>query len=309
MKYVTDLPLLVIVMREMSDISERRKTVLTASAVILPAAVALLTGYAKIEALEAWRYMSDLFSFDHAIGETLRGNLGLEFTYGNTFGEHGYLFFFLLLPFKAVLKGRLVLLMVMLAPAFYLAMALVLQRVLRSITDGTKAAILSMPTLFCVMSLRGLLEPTYGFHPDTFAGFLAVCFTAYLVSDEWRTEDRDERRSWPYAWAAWLTIFILLKEEMALLAILYFLCAFLISRKKKDAVLLLVCGAVLICDVVLMKVCRTALSGGGQSFRSIGPIVQNLSIRGIGGFISGSSAVRFLGPCCAYAIAFKGVST
>lgn len=215
----------------------------TAGVVILPALFVLLATaaflaivYLKHDTYRNWRYEYDLFSFNTAITETARGNIGLDFEYGNTFGDHAYLFVLLLAPLKFVLGTRMIYLLLVLSAVAYYLSNLVFYFVVRKRTTPLLAFMLGMVNLVgFTYILYGLEEKNWGMHPDTMAGFLLNAVTClYLL-----LEDKDLsgwRRTIAQALlAGFLIAFLSLKEEMVILGFIFFFTAAVLKRSKAFA--------------------------------------------------------------------------
>jgi hypothetical protein len=196
-------------------------------AIVFSAAI----GYLKSDSLHAWKYTSDLFTYDTVLQETLRGHLGLEFNYGNTFGDHAYIFLLLLLPLKLLLQNRMVELLVWLCPAAGLLSTVVLFFAVRNLKGSLTAVWIAGASLLSFgLAYRGIYEDLYGFHPDTFSGYMAVGFSACLIWYHARREiQRHSALQLVVFWIFFL-LFISLKEEMALLGILFFIICVIFER-------------------------------------------------------------------------------
>ena len=180
----------------------------------LCAFLGILTLLLKLRALHYWQYTSDLFTFDQMLGETLRGRFGLEYTYGDQFGEHAYLTLLLLLPLKLALKTRFVYVLAALTPLAYGACGLMLLRAFREPSAPWKAPLAAFLFLANAGVLSGLLEDYYGFHPDIAASFIGVVFAALLA----REHDRREAGPAPWPLYAAFALMVASKEDFALSA-------------------------------------------------------------------------------------------
>lgn len=177
-------------------------------------------------------YTSDMFSFDQGMQESFRGNLSLEYFYGRFLGDHAYWFLVLLLPLKALLGQQMVILLVLLGPAAFVGSALMLWRTLKDSGGAPEASLCMIPYLMTINILMGLGEPTFGFHPDTLSGFLAVGFTAALVERQRRVDSGQATKKVTGLFIGLLMVFMSLKEEMTLLAVVYFAVLMLFERSR-----------------------------------------------------------------------------
>ncbi len=172
-----------------------------------------------------------MFSYDTVIQENARGFWGLDFTWGNIFGEHAYFILVLLTPLKFLLQTRMIYVLLVLGPLFYSISAIVFFFVSRLFISTTNAFFLSLIYLFgFAYTFRGLHEFFYGMHPDTLAGYLAVAMTATLIWREYNQSQNKKSTFQTLGAVIFLFLFLVLKEQMALLAIIYFGIVYFFSR-------------------------------------------------------------------------------
>lgn len=212
----------------------------------------------KLKGLAEWRYTSDLFTFDQMLQQTLHGRFGLEYTYGNQFGDHAWLTMLALLPIKAVAGARMAGILLLLGPVTF-ALGVLAFFITSEATDAVAAAAASLIMLLYLGFGEGLLETTYGFAPDLIGGFAALAMAAALEAtlERRRTISRGAGR----LFIVTALVFILTKEEMALLAILFFSVLALDRRVglwRVSAVRWLALSAsVLMGDIVLIRICQS----------------------------------------------------
>jgi hypothetical protein len=217
----------------------------------LAVGLGLLASAVKLRALASWQYSSDLFTFDQAMAETLRGHFMLEFTDGRELGEHAHLIFLALLPLKLLLGGQFPRFLVAVSPLAFAVCGLVLYRTARAEAPAWRAFLAAALLLLNSDILYGTLEPFFGFHPDLAAAFFGVCFVALLA----RERSRPSRRPW--ALLACFSLFVLAKEEFAACALagLAWLCWRAPGRWTRP--LAAAAAAVLVFDLLLIRSQRT----------------------------------------------------
>ncbi|MCB0208381.1 MAG: hypothetical protein KDJ52_03600 [Anaerolineae bacterium] len=196
--------------------------------------IILIVAYLKINSLIFWQYTSDLFMYDQILQETLQGNFVLEFTYGSGFGDHSYFFLFFLLPIKALLRENMVYVLILLGPIVYGVSAITAYLYFKH-TNGQRQGII-YGVIFLLnfgLTVPGLYEATYGFHPDILAGFLAIIFTIFLIHyHQLRSLNKTSTKPVFIGLLISFGLFISLKEEMAVLSIVFFLVLFLWKRER-----------------------------------------------------------------------------
>ena len=211
----------------------------------------------KLMVLFSHGYTSDMFSFDQGMQESFRGNLSLEYFYGRFLGDHAYWFLILLLPLKALLGKHMVMLLILLGPASFVGSALLLWRALKNSAGAAEASLCTIPYLLTVNILMGLGEPTFGFHPDTLSGFLAVGFTAALVERQRQIDSGQASKKVTGLFIALLIVFMSLKEEMTLLAVVYFAVLMLFERSRWQINALHSAWVVLVAQFVSIRLLET----------------------------------------------------
>ncbi len=208
-----------------------RENILVFVFVFLAVIAGAVIAYLKIDTALSWRYASDIFSYDTVIQENARGFWGLDFSWGNIFGEHAYFIFILLTPLKFLLHSRMIYVLLILGPLFYSISAIMVFFVSRLFISATNAFFLSLIYLLGFgYTFRGLHETFYGMHPDTLAGFIAVAMTAALI---WREHNQSQNKNSTFQTLGavlFLLLFLAIKEQTALLAVIYFGVAFLFRR-------------------------------------------------------------------------------
>lgn len=223
----------------------------------LTVAAAAAFAFIKLRSLYLWQYTSDMFMYDQIMALTLDGHFGLEYTYGNQFGDHAYLIILALLPVKLLIGRHMVALLTALGPLSYGLCAVLVYLAMRRTTGPRRALLPGALCLAVPYGGRGIFEITYGCHFDTFSGFLAVGFAALLVWRRQRVADGGPTRGLTVAFAAVYLFFFLLKEEMALLGVVFF-AVLLAWRRDRFA---LVCFAVslagFLADYAFMSLCKT----------------------------------------------------
>jgi hypothetical protein len=212
----------------------------------------------KLNALVAWRYTSDLFNFDQMLQQTMHGRFGLEYTYGNMFGDHAYLSLLVLVPVKAFAGAGMAGILLLCGPlAFVLGLVAFLAT--SEATDPLAAAAVSMVMLLHLGLGQGLLEITYGFAPDIVSGFAAMAMAAALdaLLERRTTISRGVRGVFIVS----ALVFLLTKEEMALLGILFFGVLALDRRarawRRSALGWLAASAAILIGDFLLIRICQS----------------------------------------------------
>lgn len=235
------------------------------ASIILPILfIALASGvfislvYLKFDTFRNWRYEYDLFSFNTAITETAKGHIGLDFEYGNTFGDHAYLFVLLLAPLKYILGSRMIYLLLSLAAIAHYLSSLVFFYFVTRRTSCFFGFTLSVVYLIgFTYILQGLLEDVWGMHPDTLAGFLLVAVTCFYLMLDDSNLARKWRRLVQVMLAITLILFLSLKEEMVILAIIYFAIVAISKRSKRFAIIAAAMVVLLVFDFQFIEWFRT----------------------------------------------------
>lgn len=215
-------------------------------------------GYVKIDTFNSWRYTIDLFAFDTAIKETARGNWGLEFTYGNTFGDHAYFFLLALVPLALICKASTIYALLLSGPLVFAITSIIFYYTVRQFTDIKKTFLLSLIFLLGFgLTFISLIETQYGMHPDTYAGYLAVAMTSFLLYREKRESQGQTTTLQNLGAFIFLFLFVIQKEEMSLLAVIFFLIVFIFRRTKFHLYLLIFSVLALGAGIFVMEISQT----------------------------------------------------
>lgn len=248
--------------------------------VILALGLGLGMAVLKTHAYLNWQYTSDLFTYETIAQETLRGNPGVEFTYGNSFGDHAYLYLFLITALKPLLNTDTIYLMLWFGPIFYTTSAVVIFFALQKAFDLPKAFLVTLCYLFGYgFFAHGLLEKTYGMHPDTVSGFLATALTALLICREKMLAQGQSTKGLTRWIVATLVAFFLLKEEMALLAIFLFFWILLFRRNRYYLKLALFSCAAFLLDWMVIHFSQTSFNRTNQAL--FAALVEGLRQHGL----------------------------
>lgn len=213
--------------------------------------------YIKIDSLFAWRYTSDLFLYEQILTETLQGNFGIEYTYGNQFGIHAYFFLLVFLPVKFIL-GNYNILFILLTPTFFYAITTMLifwgiNTLLRN--NPFSAFLCGLIFLFSFKILEGLYQKIYGVQLlDDLAGFFAVLFVIFLQI--YKTQQKKLA-----FFLLFYCSFLLLREDMAILGTLFFLCLFLCERTRFNLLMGIVSFLVLAAEKLFINHFATIFGG------------------------------------------------
>lgn len=226
--------------------------------VIIAILSTVIIGYLKVDSFRSWRYTSDLFTYDTAIQETARGFFGLEFTYCNVFGDHAYLFLLLLTPLKLFLKSRMIYVLLLLGPLAYCISNIVFFFATRRITGTINAFFLSTIFLFGYSkTYHGLYESFFGMHPDIFSGFVAVAMAAMLIWKENDDANNKNSRFQTIGAVFFLFLFLIIKEEMAILAFIFFSIAFIFKRTTFHRNLAILSIVTCVFDFIFIRLSQT----------------------------------------------------
>lgn len=238
----------------------------------------------KFEAYRAWRYTSDIFSFFSVMRETSRGFIGLEFVYGNAFGDHAYWFLVLMSPLYWLFNAQSIYFLLAAAPITYWVSGILLYFTLRHFTHQLTALFLTMSYIIGYHHIfRGLYEDVYGMHPEIVGGFLLVIMTCLLLR---RSNDVMIQPGFQYLNVLIGLTFLLccsLKEEMVLLGLIYWSVAFLCARKIYAARWLLVSVMLLAVDFLLIQYFRTPYNRTNEALLT--DLISNLQTRSWYGFL------------------------
>ena len=213
-------------------------------------------GCTKVVAALHWRYSSDLFAFLQYGTELAAGHTGLDYTYGNPLGDHAYLWLPLLGPLVWLLGKHALWVLLLAPPLMFGASNIVLYRWLRQRLSPSAAVMLGLPYLFHGHVAEGLFEDRWGFHPDNLAGSLLVILAVTLLPP---SNAREAGAPQAMPGAAWLALcaFLLLKEEMVLLAALFFLVRALLQHNRFDWVMGTSCLALFVGELLAIHALQT----------------------------------------------------
>jgi len=190
--------------------------------------------YLKIRGLIYWEYTSDIFMFDQTIKNTLNGNVGLEYAFGNQFGEQAYFIFFLLLPLKLLLNNNMIFALLLFGSIFYAISGIALFFYLKSSMQIADALLLALNYLLLFgLGYRSLFESIYGFHPDFIAGFCMLLLIIFLLKRQEHERIHKATKVDLAGFGFFYIIFVSLKQEMALLAAIFFLLVYLFDKNQK----------------------------------------------------------------------------
>lgn len=269
---------------------------LLAASVLCMATVIILL---KIHACNACLYSSDLYSFDTFLQETLKGNFGLEYTYANAFGDHAYITLLLLLPFKMLLGPNMVQALVAITPLFFALSGIILFYLLWKQSAGWISFLLSgLCYVFLLDVVQGNYEGMYGFHIDTASGFLLL-ITAALMSIGKEARPGKVLRIWQ---GISFSLFLLTKEEMALLGAVFMLILFLATRKRTYLIWTLVACMVFIGEITVIHYARTPFNRGNELILS--GFLQSLGQGGLESIITRAPLSKFWNYLILYTLLF-----
>ena len=274
--------------------------------IIIILAIAAGVAYLKLNSLFAWRYTSDLFTYDQILQETLAGNFGLEFTFGNGFGDRAYTCLFLMLPLKMILGEQMVVFLSLLGPITYFVTVIILYFFCKSLVDSISAFIYA--TIFALtlgLTFLGLYEVSFGFHPDILSGFMAVIFTLFLIQHEKLCADNHQSTFQLIVFVVCYALFMSLKDEMALLGLLYFIIIFIAKRHRFHLFFLITSLIIFTLDLILIGLSRTPFNM--RNVDLIDSFVDVFNREGIGLFfhhpvITDNSLARYWGAILFFTI-------
>lgn len=169
----------------------------------------------KVTAADSAAYTSDLYDYHQALRNTAEGAFFRSYIYGNVMGDHGYLVLLLLFPVYLFLPSAgfwlLVVVTSLVAGLSTLLIRTILSQQGHPHSNVLAASLLLFPGIWWLTH-----EPIYGFHPDTLAApLLALAAVGYAGRADGSTYAGKR-----IAMVAF-TLFALLKEETALLAIIF----------------------------------------------------------------------------------------
>lgn len=269
-----------------------------ALALVVAAACAVTAYFAQIKLafLNSWKFTSDLYTYDQMLQEMLKGHWGLEYTYGNQFGDHALFLIPLLAPFKLLLGRHMIVLLTVLGPIVYGAMGVALFIAARA-TSGLRIAILCAAAYFFgILPIRGLIDGIYGGHVDTITGYIATAAAAALT---WRWDAREtgrgQRASDILFWSLW-GLFLASKEEMALLGVGFFMVILLFSRNRFHWIAFAVSCFAFAAGWVMMKLCVTPWNRTNENL--LRTLLQEIHAHGVRSvFFSPEQQVAWLVIC------------
>ncbi len=230
--------------------------------------MAVLIAYLKLRGLFLWNYTSDIFIFDQVMGNTLTGNFGIDFTYGNQFGEHAFFILLLLLPFKLILNNNMVFMLALLGPIFYAFSGILLFFHLKTSIRTIGAFILSLSYLLLFgITYRALFESLYGFHPDILAGFCMLLFTICILEQQKLNRLNKNSKYYLAGFGLFYIIFVSLKQEMALLAMIFFFLTYLFDKRHKrfNLCFLLVSSMIFLLGTAFVSIFQTEFNRGNAT--------------------------------------------
>jgi hypothetical protein len=263
-------------------LNPRRTLLALTHAFVLAVALGLaaFVCWLKVGSLDAWRYTSDLFTYDQVLAETMAGHFGLEYTYGNTFGDHAYPFLLLFLPLKLLLGKRMVVALLLLPPVAHVvttAAAYILAR--RGGADTQTSLIASLLLIFPWGIVQGLYARRYGAHPlDELAGFFAI-----IMALSFRLADT-RRRGWTIAaYLVTFLAFVSLKEETAVLGIVFAGALLLLGRARLALPTLGIGATALFAELIMMQASATPFNDRTMASGAV-DFFTRVRTGGLGGF-------------------------
>lgn len=211
----------------------------------------------KLSAARSGAYTADLYDFHQSLRSTVDGEFFQSYVWGNVMGDHGYLFFFLLLPLYWIDPAQAFWALVVVGPLTIGAASWIIRSVLvrRGHRHPSPIALglVAFPGMFLLAH-----EPVFGFHPDMLAGPL-LAVAAIALSG--RTIRLQGVEVWIGIGAFFL--FALLKEEMAVLAVIFGI-PFLLDRGSRRLGQLLTGTGVVVAvgSFALIEAARTPFNRG-----------------------------------------------
>lgn len=272
--------------------------------------IAATIGTLKIGALKTWRFSSDLFTHDAMFRETLRGHFGMEYAYGKQLGDHAYLIYAFFLPLKAILGQHMATAMTLFAPITMVLTGIFVYGCVTKFADRAKTVAVTTILLFTVCAIRGPFEHRFGFHDDTLSGYLAVILAAILLLRQHIPTRQNAAAAIVVA-----CVLALLKEEMALLGIIFFTALAILNRFFKDRRDPIVLPCLLLCTVLfVLEMCiihnsRTPWNRGNDTL--IKQMLDEIKRLGIFRFLFAAEKIEYwitisallivFGICCKFA--------
>jgi hypothetical protein len=244
---------------------------------ILSGLSAVLIVLIKFLSYRSWQYTSDLFIYDSFLKEMVFQGRLMDYSYGNLFGDHAYLFLYLFYPFKLLLKDHFVYLLLAFNPLLFLISTLLIYRVLAARVGmgwgviGSLAYLAGFGTLY-----QGLLEGIYGFHPDLGCGFVLISLACLVLL---QTEGQRKTIWNDIAIYALSLFFLSYKEEMAILGAIFFLILFIATRQKRFGWMTGIALLVTVADFILIKESRTPFNRSNMAL--LNTLLQGISSQGI----------------------------
>jgi len=187
---------------------------------------------------------------DTMLQETLRGHFIVEYTYGRQFGDHALLILLPLIPIKALAGKHMVWLLILISPLVLLASGWIIVWAVRRVAGLNWAILAGFLWFFSIGVVRGPFEETFGLHIDTIGGFAAAVMAALL----WLRNERGPSRSVSIAAIAATCFFCLIKEEMALLSILFYCLLLTQKRTRLHVAGLLFSAAIFGLELLVIKI-------------------------------------------------------
>ena len=203
-----------------------------------------------------------MFSYDTMLQETLKGFFSMEYTYGSLFGDHASIILLVFLPIKLILGKQMIFFLLLLTPLMYLLGGLFLLYYLNKIRANAYFYLLSgLLYAFQLYVFYGNYEGHYGYHVDTGSGYLLMMMAFILVL---RYRCQIKNRFTSIVFIVSFVCFALIKEEMALLAIIFFLIVFLFQKDKKMLVFAGISLLILIIEILLIHYSKTNFNRGNN---------------------------------------------
>ena len=152
----------------------------------------------------------------------------------------------------------MVILLSLASPLAYAVSGIILYFSIKPLINSKWALIYSLIFLLSFgIVFYGLYEGIYGFHPDVLAGFFAVTFTLFLIQYEETLLNNRKITFQLIGFIIFYTLFMSLKEEVALLGILYFLITFFSKRSAFHRFFLITSVIIFISEMILIKLSQT----------------------------------------------------
>jgi hypothetical protein len=210
----------------------------------------------KIQALNNWLFSSDLYSYDTLLQETLKGNFAVEYTYATLFGDHAYFSFLLFLPIKIFLAKNFVYLLVLITPICYVACGITIIKYLgRHNLPVIYLIVLVLCYLFHLELFIGNYEGLYGFHVDTASGYLLVIIAILMIG-------AGKGKGFKYIELFLILFFLFMKEEMAIIGVVYFSILWMTTKQKKYLMWGLIACAIFLIELGAIHYFKTPFNRG-----------------------------------------------